>query len=466
MKPTNKLTLGDFPHRSGKVREIYQINRNQLLLAHSDRFSAHDQIVCEIPDKGTLLTQMSQYWFEQTSHICPNHFLYARDNLMFVARCEPILVEVVIRAYMTGSTRTSLWTHYKQGARRYCGVDFPNGLVKNQKLPEVVITPTTKDPKHDEPISATDIIERKLATEKEWEYISQKALELFEFASRRALEAGFILVDTKLEFGRLPSGYIILIDEAFTCDSSRYWRASTYQSRFEADKDPEGLDKDQIRRYITENYTNELSPGTIKIPPALIQQTRQAYLDFYQTLTGEDSIHSSSSSSSSSSDIIEDNLNFSEAKILTAIQDYLINRQDPVVAIISGSEQDQEHVKKIAVALETENLNYFWLVCSAHKQTRQLMALLDELNDQVINHNRKMVIVGVAGLSNALSAVISANSPIPVIACPPLTDQNFLIDVQSSIRNPSRVPASFISRPDNVALHIRNWFQLGCRKIN
>jgi len=456
--PVNQLTLDQFPHHSGKVREIYELSPTQLAMVHTNRLSAHDQNVCDVPNKGEILTKLSEYWFGLTQDICPNHFLYAKDNLMVVKKCQPIMIEVVIRAYITGTTRTSLWTHYQKGVRNYCGIEFPDGLVKNQKLPMPVITPTTKS-EHDEPISTQDIIDRQLCTEAEWDYISEKALNLFNYASMEAEKTGFILVDTKLEFGRDSAGQIILIDEIFTCDSSRFWRMSSYQERFQAGLDPEGLDKDHVRRYINSlNASNDSSPSSPlvspTIPAELIEQTRQTYIEFYQTLTH------SQTQTLTQSQLFQTQTQTQTQPELELIKEYLMSYQSPAVMIISGSPSDKEHVNKIQSELNKQGLNNFWIACSAHKETAKVLALLNEINRQIREANRKIVIVAVAGLSNALGAVASCNSQAPVISCPPLTDQSYLIDVHSSLRNPSNVPVGYIGRPDNLAIHIRKWFNL------
>ena len=186
---------------------------------------------------------------------------------------------------MTGSTSTSIWTHYQRGERIYCGIQFPDGLVKNQKLTENVITPTTKGVR-DEPLTEKEIIVEGIMTIEEWMYIKEKALELFNFGQKIADEKGLILVDTKYEFGKDVYGNIILIDEIHTCDSSRYWLKDTYEERFMLGQEPEKFDKDIIRDYIISKcdpYKDQLPD----IPDELIRKVSYAYQKFYEFLTGE-----------------------------------------------------------------------------------------------------------------------------------------------------------------------------------
>lgn len=285
--------------RSGKVRDIYDLGFGLMALVNTDRFSSFDRHICQVPYKGLVLNQTSRWWFKQTEHIMANHlvdYVPDRPEVMIVEKCQVIPVEVVLRAYITGSTSTSLWTNYQQQLTdsvdkevTYCGLKFPRGLKKNQRLDQVVITPTTKDDEHDQPISAEQVIEMGLCSRSEWDLISYKALELFKFAAETAEQVGLILVDTKLEFGRdLRTGEIMLIDEIFTSDSSRWWLLDTYQERFEQGMMPDNLDKDLIREYVKERCDPYQSENLPKIPESLIEEVSRKYLEFYKRLTGQD----------------------------------------------------------------------------------------------------------------------------------------------------------------------------------
>ena len=231
---------------SGKVRNIYQHkDTNKLLIETTDRLSSFDRHICDLKDKGKILNLISVFMFNQTKHIIPNHYISHNQNQIIVKKCIPFKIEVVVRAYITGNTTTSLWTHYNNGIRNYCGIDFPDNL-KNQKLDYPVITPTTKDIE-DIPISKEDIVKNNYMTQKECDFIYEKSLELFKFGELIANKAGFILVDTKYEFGKDENNNILLIDELHTCDSSRYWLKESYNERFENNLEPEKLDKDKIK---------------------------------------------------------------------------------------------------------------------------------------------------------------------------------------------------------------------------
>ena len=267
---------------SGKVRNIYELDSEHLLLQATDRVSAFNKHLGIIPGKGKLLNKMSEFWFNKTKFIIDNHCLFTKEACMIVKKCIPFKIEFVVRGYITGSTNTSLWTHYNNGNRIYCGINFPDGLLKNQKLKEPVVTPTTKTD-NDEPISKEDIINNKYMLKHEYEFVHKKALELFEYGQKLANKVGFILLDTKYEFGKTPNGDIILIDELHTCDSSRYWIKDTYDERFTEKKEPDKLDKDCIREWIKlhcDPYTENIPP----IPKNIINKASSNYKFFYDQL--------------------------------------------------------------------------------------------------------------------------------------------------------------------------------------
>lgn len=270
----------------GKVRDVVELDQDRLILVASDRQSAFDRQICIIPEKGKMLTQISKWWFEKTKHIVPNHYLSAEDNKMTVLRCVPYKVEVVVRGFMTGSTTTSLWTHYCRGVREYCGHKIREGYRKNEKLDEIIVTPTTKG-KTDDLISGQQVVDLGLMSSEEWSYCHDKALELFKFGQNVAQQHGLILVDTKFEFGYLASQpenkQILLIDELFTVDSSRYWLLNTYPERFDRGEEPEKFDKDVVRDWVRSRcdpYRDKLPP----IPQELIDKAEQSYRAFYDRL--------------------------------------------------------------------------------------------------------------------------------------------------------------------------------------
>ncbi len=285
------LTETDLPYagkKVGKVRDRYELENGNLLFVTTDRQSAFDRLLASIPFKGSVLNLVSAWWFERTRHIVANHLVSIPDPNVTIARaCTVMPIEFVVRGYITGSTDTSLWTHYKNGERSYCGVSFPDGLKKNQKLAHAVITPTTKEDAHDRPIGPREIVSEGWLTEQDWEEASQAALALFRFGSEEAAKRGLILVDTKYEFGRDSDGKLCLIDEIHTPDSSRYWLAHSYEERMESGLEPENIDKEFLRLWFTKNcdpYKDEVLP---EAPQDLVAELSTRYIRLYEMITGE-----------------------------------------------------------------------------------------------------------------------------------------------------------------------------------
>ena len=273
--------------KTGKVRDQYDLGE-KLALITTDRQSAFDRVLASIPFKGQVLNLTSAWWFDQTKDIIQNHVLSIPDpNVTIAKKCDVFPIEFVVRGYITGSTSTSLWTVYNNGDREYCGNALPEGLKKNQKLDENMITPTTKDENHDMPISPEVIVNDGWMTSEDWNFCSQKAMQLFDFGQRTALENGMILVDTKYEMGKDSDGNIVLIDEIHTPDSSRYWIADTYQERIENDKEPQNIDKEFLRLWFVDNcdpYNDETLPDA---PKDLVVELSKRYIYLYETITGK-----------------------------------------------------------------------------------------------------------------------------------------------------------------------------------
>jgi phosphoribosylaminoimidazole-succinocarboxamide synthase len=276
-------------HYKGKVRENYDLPDGRRIIIATDRLSAFDVILTAIPLKGELLTQTARYWFEETADICPNHVLdYPDPNVVVGTRLDILPVEIVVRDYLAGTTSTSVLTKYKNGERDMYGIRLPDGLRDNEKLPQTIITPTSKalDGGHDEPLTRDDILTRGLLSEEQWDTVSRYALALFARGKVLAAKRGLILVDTKYEFGTNKDGSIILADEIHTPDSSRYWLAESYKQRFEAGERPQSFDKDFIRAWVTarcDPYKDRIP----KIPAELIEQTSRVYTQAYETITGK-----------------------------------------------------------------------------------------------------------------------------------------------------------------------------------
>ena len=285
----NTLTETSFPEgvkKTGKVRDQYKLE-DKIALITTNRQSAFDRVLASIPFKGQVLNLTSAWWFEKTKRIIPNHVLDIPDpNVTLAKKCTVFPIEFVVRGYITGSTSTSLWTVYNNGDREYCGNTLPEGLKKNQKLNENMLTPTTKEEHHDRPISPKEIVEENWMTKEDWEYCSKKALELFAFGQETALKNGMILVDTKYEMGKDSNGEIVLIDEIHTPDSSRYWIAESYNDRIKNNQEPQNIDKEFLRLWFVDNcdpYNDETIP---EAPLDLVAELSSRYIYLYETITG------------------------------------------------------------------------------------------------------------------------------------------------------------------------------------
>jgi len=275
--------------QTGKVREWYYLPDGKRLIVTTDRLSAFDRILAKVPYKGQVLNQLSAWWFEQTKDIVPNHMVSLPDpNAAVVNVAEPFLVEVIVRGYITGVTSTALWYRYSLGERNIYGYDFPEGLQKNAALPEPIITPTTKGGAtgHDERLTCAEVTEKGLLDQQTWDQVQAAALAVFKRGQEIANKAGMILVDTKYEFGRDDDGSVVLIDEVHTPDSSRFWKADSYEARFAAGEDPENFDKEFVRlAYADKGYRGD---GEIpSVPDELWAVASERYITIYELLTGK-----------------------------------------------------------------------------------------------------------------------------------------------------------------------------------
>ena len=281
-----ETSLSSGEKRAGKVRDQYALG-NKIALITTDRQSAFDRVLASIPFKGQVLNLTSAWWFEQTKGIINNHVIDVPDpNVTLAKKCNVFPIEFVVRGYITGSTSTALWTVYNKGDREYCGNVLPEGLIKNQKLDANMLTPTTKEEHHDRPISPSEIVSEGWMTQENWDYCSQKALELFSFGQKKAAENGMILVDTKYEMGKDSDGNIVLIDEIHTPDSSRYWIAESYDKRMAMGDEPQNIDKEFLRLWFVDNcdpYNDEIVPDA---PEELVTELSSRYIYLYETITG------------------------------------------------------------------------------------------------------------------------------------------------------------------------------------
>lgn len=267
----------------GKVRDIY-LREGERILITSDRVSAFDRVLGLIPFKGQVLNQLSAWWFEKTGSIARSHMIRVPDpNVTIAADAQPLPVEIVVRGYITGVTKTSLWYLYEQGDRMPYGIPLPDGLRKNDPLPQPIITPTTKAEKggHDQRLTRQEILQSGLVAEPLWEEIEETATALFLRGQELAAEAGLVLVDTKYEMG-LVDGQLTIIDEMHTPDSSRYWTVDSVRTG----QEPQNYDKEYLRKwYAAQDYRGDGTPP--RMPDEFVAAVAARYIGAYERLTGQ-----------------------------------------------------------------------------------------------------------------------------------------------------------------------------------
>jgi phosphoribosylaminoimidazole-succinocarboxamide synthase len=271
----------------GKVRDNYTTPDGRRYIVATDRISAFDRVLGTLPLKGQVLNLLAAHWFEATRDIAPNHVISVPDpNVLEAKECKPLLVEMVVRAYVTGVTSTSVWTHYARGERVFCGHRLPDGLRKNERLPAPILTPSTKAEKggHDVSASRAEILASGTIDARDFDRAAELAMALFTFGQARCAERGLVLVDTKYEFGKTNDGEIVVIDEIHTPDSSRFWFASTYAERFARGEEPESFDKEYVRRWLA--GTGFVGEGAIPtIPDDVRVEASRRYIQAFETIT-------------------------------------------------------------------------------------------------------------------------------------------------------------------------------------
>ena len=412
----------EFLHR-GKVRDSLRINAKERLIVVTDRISAFNKnSKTPIPQKGAILNGITNFWFEKTEHIIENHFIKQIDpHISLVKEANPIRVEMIVRAYLTGS----MWRGYKAGQRDFCGVVVPDGMTMNQKFPEPILTPTTKD-KDDTEITESEIIKRGLAKKAVYQKMKKTALELFEVGSNHLEEKGIILVDTKYEFG-LIGKKLILIDEIHTPDSSRFWGAKNYN------KNPEKADqisKEFVRQWLIKNKKGDHYPDTL--PTKVVEETTKRYQKIYELITDKP-------------------FQVSDENIKDRIKRNLIKHkliELGFVGIVMGSESDLDHAKKIAKYLQPYKIAVDFRIMSAHKNGEKIAGLADVYNNAI----EPIAVIAIAGRSNGLGGALAANLCCPVINCPPVKDKtDLMLNINSSLIMPSNTPALTVVDPLNAA---------------
>ena len=271
----------------GKVRDVYSIGDDVLVMVATDRISAFDVILPKgIPFKGQVLNQIAKTFFEATKDICPNWLLATPDPMVSVGvRCEGFPVEMIVRGYLCGSA----WRAYKSGVREICGVKLPEGMKENQKFPTPIITPTTKAEigKHDEDISKEEIIAQGLVSAEDYAVLEKYTLALFQRGTEIAAKRGLILVDTKYEFGK-HDGKIYLMDEIHTPDSSRYFYADGYEEKFKNGEPQKQLSKEFVREWLMDNgFQGKAGQQIPEMTDAIVESISNRYIELYENITGE-----------------------------------------------------------------------------------------------------------------------------------------------------------------------------------
>ena len=431
-------------YEPGKVRENYAdfgctntpvALKGSRIVITTDRISAFDVVMRQgIPCKGQSLDGISHYWSDKTQDIVPNDIIEILDsNVCIAAQCTALPVEVIMRGHLAGSCAKD----YAAGSRVKSGVPLPEGMKRNQKFNQPMLTPTTKAErgKHDEDISREEILAKGMVSADVWKQIEEVAPRLYERGVELSAQRGLILVDTKYEFGLAEDGSLCLIDEVHTPDSSRNWIANDYDKAMDEGRDPKQLSKEFLR----EHLKNELGfEGQIETPPdlsdAIVDEVSMRYVDLYKRVTDQELVRS---------DVPI------RQRVLTALRDagYIKGKFVPIIA---GSEKDAPHYQKIMERLGKHSCPHEVFNYSAHKQAEQLLPLLKQLETSI----EPIAFITVAGMSNALGGFVAGNlkDKRPVINCPPFADlQAYQVDIHSSMRMPSGVPVATIVNPENAA---------------
>lgn len=272
----------------GKVRDNYTTPDGRRVLVTTDRISAFDRVLGTLPLKGQVLQRLSTFWFERTRELAPNHLVREVDpNIIEAIECEPLRVEFIVRAYLTGVTSTSIWTHYSRGERVFCGHALPDGMRKNQPLPAPILTPSTKAPQgeHDVSASRDELIKMGAISADDFDEASSMAMRLFSAGQAHCAAQGLILVDTKYEIGRAPDGKLVVIDEIHTPDSSRFWFSSSYEVRMREGAEPESFDKEYVRRWLSsQGYRGDGEPPPL--PDEIRIEAARRYVEACERVMG------------------------------------------------------------------------------------------------------------------------------------------------------------------------------------
>lgn len=405
-------------HR-GKVRDSFAISAAERLIIVTDRISAFDlKITTPVPRKGELLNRLSAWWFERTAHIVANHVVSVPDpQAMVVRECQPIRVEMVVRGAICGT----MWRAYKAGRRQFCGATLPEGLGENGLLPQPIVTPTTKEDS-DREVTPAEVVELGLASADLYAQMERTALALFAEGQQIAAAKGLILADTKYEFG-LRDGSLMLMDEIHTPDSSRFFDAAAHAA---SPQTVGSFDKEFVRKWMRANAVDGKLP--LQLPADVVTETAGRYLALYERLTGE---QLPADPRPARQRLYE---NLAAAGVL----------KDGYVAIVMGSRADLPFAETIAKDVRHYGVACDVRVLSAHKNGDQVYAAAGEYNQSL----EPGAVIAIAGESNGLGGALAASLNLPVINCPPFKDDtDYLVNIHSSLRMPSKVPAATVCKP-------------------
>ncbi|MBI2602413.1 MAG: AIR carboxylase family protein [Deltaproteobacteria bacterium] len=423
---------------SGKVRESFRVNDRYRILVATDRLSCFDEVLpTSFAGKGVVLTQMAAEWFERTKHLVASHFVKTvAPNVCLVREAKPIPVEMIVRQYLTGS----LWRKYEKGEREMSGVRLPDGMVKNQRFPRPILTPTTKETS-DRPISPEELVKVGWVDRQTYGEMEEAALKVFRFGQEYCESRGLSLVDTKYEFGWID-GKLALIDELHTPDSSRFW--PWRGERSSSDELPY-LDKEFIRQWLLSHP----EAGNKLAPDVCAEAKRRYELVLCQLFDRQVSEES------------EEDLSTRTYRSLVAHR--LI--KPAYIAIVMGSRSDLAFAESIRERLAPYDVMVDMRVVSAHKNGECIEKLAQEYNHSI----EPGCVIAVAGRSNGLGGALAANLNIPVINCPPFKDaQDLQMNINSSLMMPSHAPALtavFLEQAVSAALRVLNVPSLRRRMI-
>ncbi len=408
---------------SGKVRESFRIDEKTRMIVTTDRISSFDRVLQNsIPGKGAVLNRVSDFWFSKTSDIVENHLFRSIDaQVALVREVAPIRLEMIVRGYLTGS----MWRKYAEGKRTFSGVDVPDGLEKNHCFDTPLVTPTTKE-ESDREISPRQIVAEGLLNEATYQQMEAISLKLFLRGREILQEKKLILVDTKYEFG-LQDGKLVLIDELHTPDSSRFWHEASYATD---PANPKHMDKEYVRQYLLAHGDGDKVPTSL--PEEVAREASRRYREICELITGE-------------------GIEVTDEDVSCRIYRNLVRNKlikDGYVAIVMGSPRDMDFCQKIRRTIESYGIMVDERIVSAHKNPEDIAEVLGAYESSM----EPGAIIAVAGLSNGLGGALAANSTLPVINCPPFKDQvDLLLNLNSSIMLPSKVPAATVIRPESAA---------------